>query len=47
MSTIDLSLMPLAAREFRLRNVLKEVEGAYDFASSTRRPASASRTSTR
>src|SRR5260221_12196621 len=24
--------MPLAAREFRLRNVLKEVEGAYDFA---------------
>lgn len=32
MSTIDLSLMPLAAREFRLRNVLKEVESAYDFA---------------
>lgn len=32
MSTIDLSLMPLAAREFRLRNVLKEVEGTYDFA---------------
>jgi chromosome partitioning protein len=32
MSTIDLSLMPLAAREFRLRNVLKEVEGRYDFA---------------
>ncbi len=32
MSTIDLSLMPLAAREFRLRNVLKEVEGGYDFA---------------
>jgi chromosome partitioning protein len=32
MSTIDLSLMPLAAREFRLRNVLKEVEGKYDFA---------------
>src|SRR5207302_1490453 len=32
MSTIDLSLMPLAAREFRLRNVLKEVEGLYDFA---------------
>lgn len=32
MSTIDLSLMPLAAREFRLRNVLKDVEGAYDFA---------------
>ena len=32
MSTIDLSLMPLAAREFRLRNVLKEVEGRYDYA---------------
>ena len=32
MSTIDLSLMPLAAREFRLRNVLKEVESQYDFA---------------
>jgi chromosome partitioning protein len=32
MSTIDLSLMPLAAREFRLRNVLKDVEGKYDYA---------------
>jgi len=32
MSTIDLSLMPLAAREFRLRNVLKDVEGNYDYA---------------
>lgn len=32
MSTIDLSLMPLSAREFRLRNALKEVEGQYDFA---------------
>jgi chromosome partitioning protein len=32
MSTIDLSLMPLAAREFRLRNVLKEVESVYDYA---------------
>ena len=32
MSTIDLSLMPLAAREFRLRNVLKDVEGTYDYA---------------
>jgi chromosome partitioning protein len=32
MSTIDLSLMPLAAREFRLRNVLKEVESIYDYA---------------
>jgi chromosome partitioning protein len=32
MSTIDLSLMPLAAREFRLRNVLKEVESRYDYA---------------
>ena len=32
MSTIDLSLMPMSAREFRLRNVLKEVEGRYDYA---------------
>jgi chromosome partitioning protein len=32
MSTIDLSLMPLAAREFRLRNCLKDVETSYDFA---------------
>ena len=31
MSTIDLSLMPLAAREFRLRNCLKDVESSYDF----------------
>ena len=31
MSTIDLSLMPLAAREFRLRNCLKDVESNYDF----------------
>ena len=31
MSTIDLALMPLAGREFRLRNALKEVEGRYDF----------------
>src|SRR5207302_4405381 len=29
MSTIDLSLMPLAAREFRLRNSMKEIESAY------------------
>ncbi len=32
MSTIDLSLMPLNGREFRLRNVLKEVESKYDYA---------------
>ncbi len=32
MSTIDLSLMPLAAREFRLRNCMKEIEAQYDFA---------------
>jgi chromosome partitioning protein len=32
MSTIDLSLMPLPAREFRLRTCLNEVEGDYDFA---------------
>jgi chromosome partitioning protein len=31
MSTIDLALMPLAGREFRLRNALREVEGRYDF----------------
>jgi len=30
MATIDLALMPLAAREFRVRNVLKDVEGDYD-----------------
>jgi chromosome partitioning protein len=32
MSTIDLSLMPLAAREFRLRNAMKEIESSYDYA---------------
>ena len=31
MSTIDLALMPLAGREFRLKNALREVEGLYDF----------------
>jgi len=31
MSTIDLALMPLAGREFRLRNALKDVDGRYDF----------------
>lgn len=30
MSTVDLSLMPLSAREFRLRNVLKGAEAKYD-----------------
>lgn len=30
MSTIDLALMPMAGREFKLRNALKEVEGQYD-----------------
>lgn len=30
MSTVDLSLMPMAGREFKLRNALKEVEGKYD-----------------
>jgi len=29
MSTVDLSLMPLAGREQRLRNALKEVEGQF------------------
>jgi chromosome partitioning protein len=31
MSTIDLALMPLAGREFRLRKALEEVNGAYDY----------------
>jgi len=31
MSTIDLALMPLAGREFRLRNALQGVAGKYDF----------------
>ena len=31
MSTIDLALMPLAGREFRLRNALREVAARYDF----------------
>jgi chromosome partitioning protein len=30
MSTVDLSLMPMAGREFKLRNALKEVEKRYD-----------------
>ncbi len=31
MSTVDLALMPMAGREFKLRNALKEVEERYDF----------------
>jgi chromosome partitioning protein len=31
MSTIDLALMPLAGREFRLRKALEDVAGKYDF----------------
>ncbi len=31
MSTIDLALMPLAGREFRLRNAMEAVKGRYDF----------------
>jgi chromosome partitioning protein len=31
MSTIDLALMPLAGREFRLRNALQGFAGKYDF----------------
>jgi len=31
MSTVDLSLMPMAGREFKLRNALKETDGKYDF----------------
>jgi chromosome partitioning protein len=30
MSTVDLALMPLSGREFKLRNALKEIEGRYD-----------------
>lgn len=30
MSTVDLSLMPMAGREFKLRNALKEIEGQYE-----------------
>jgi len=30
MSTVDLALMPLAGREFRLRNALKDTESEYD-----------------
>jgi len=31
MSTIDLALMPLSGREFRLRNALEQVRDKYDF----------------
>jgi chromosome partitioning protein len=31
MSTIDLALMPLSGREFRLKNALDQVRGQYDF----------------
>jgi chromosome partitioning protein len=31
MSTIDLALMPLAGREFRLKNALKDARSRYDF----------------
>ena len=31
MSTVDLALMPMAGREFKLRNAMKEIEGQYDF----------------
>jgi chromosome partitioning protein len=30
MSTVDLSLMPMAGREFKLKNALKEIEEQYD-----------------
>jgi chromosome partitioning protein len=30
MSAVDLSLMPMAAREFKLRNALREIDGRYD-----------------
>lgn len=31
MSTIDLALMPLSGREFRLRNALEQIRGQFDF----------------
>ena len=31
MSTVDLALMPLAGREFKLRNAMRDVEKDYDF----------------
>lgn len=31
MSTVDLALMPMAGRELKLRNALKEIESNYDF----------------
>lgn len=31
MSTVDLALMPMAGREYKLRNALKEIEAHYDF----------------
>ena len=31
MRTVDLALMPMAGREFKLRNALKEIEAHYDF----------------
>jgi len=31
MSTIDLALMPLSGREFRLHKALQEIDGKYDF----------------
>ncbi|MFZ5444551.1 MAG: ParA family protein [Myxococcota bacterium] len=31
MSTVDLALMPMAGREFKLKNALKEIEAHYDF----------------
>ena len=30
MSTVDLALMPMAGREFKMRNALREIEGQYD-----------------
>ncbi|MCI0571761.1 MAG: ParA family protein [Myxococcaceae bacterium] len=30
MSTVDLALMPMSGREYKLRNALKDIEGRYD-----------------
>lgn len=31
MSTVDLALMPMSGREFKLKNALKDVEAGYDY----------------
>jgi chromosome partitioning protein len=47
MSTVDLSLMPLAGREFRLRKALEEAKAKYDFVVMDAPPSFGCSTSTR